>query len=123
MGHGNVPSNRNKATQLMFLSRDIAAVGLTRTFAVACTARGVARGRVRGALGIAALNNDERADEQPTADPVDLQKSSKRRLADRPRGPGAGSEPQIGRALRSVYDQTVGEAIPDEMLELLGRLH
>lgn len=32
------------------------------------------------------------------------------------------TEPQIGRALRSVYDQTVGEAIPSEMLDLLGRL-
>ena len=31
-------------------------------------------------------------------------------------------EPQIGRALRSVYDETVGEAIPPEMLELLGKL-
>ncbi len=31
-------------------------------------------------------------------------------------------EPQIGRALRSVYDETVGEDIPPEMLELLGKL-
>lgn len=31
-------------------------------------------------------------------------------------------EPQIGRALRSVYDETVSETIPDEMLELLGKL-
>jgi len=31
-------------------------------------------------------------------------------------------EPQIGRALRSVYDNTVGEDIPAEMLELLGKL-
>ena len=31
-------------------------------------------------------------------------------------------EPHIGRALKSVYDQTVSEAIPSEMLDLLGRL-
>ena len=31
-------------------------------------------------------------------------------------------EPQIGRALRTVYDETVGEEIPPEMLELLGKL-
>lgn len=28
----------------------------------------------------------------------------------------------VGTALRSVYDQTVGEAVPDEMLDLLGKL-
>ena len=31
-------------------------------------------------------------------------------------------EPQIGRALRSVYDEAVGEDIPPDMLELLGKL-
>ncbi len=44
---------------------------------------------------------------------------AKRRLSDKN---GRDAEPQIGRALRSVYDQTVGEAIPREMLDLLGRL-
>jgi len=43
----------------------------------------------------------------------------KRRQADRN---ARKSEPQIGRALRSVYYETVGEAIPREMLDLLGRL-
>lgn len=33
-----------------------------------------------------------------------------------------GTKPHIGRALRSVYEDTVDEAIPDEMLDLLGRL-
>lgn len=32
------------------------------------------------------------------------------------------TEPQIGRALRSVYDDTVGEEIPPDLLELLGKL-
>lgn len=31
-------------------------------------------------------------------------------------------EPQIGRALKSVYDQTVDEAVPSDLLDLLGRL-
>lgn len=69
------------------------------------------------ASGISALINDERVDEQPTTKPVDLAYTPKRRRADH-----GGGEPQIGRALRSVYDQTVGEAIPPEMLALLGKL-
>jgi hypothetical protein len=33
------------------------------------------------------------------------------------------SEPgEIGHALRSIYDNTVGEPIPREMLDLLGKL-
>jgi len=28
----------------------------------------------------------------------------------------------VGNALRTVYDQTVNEAIPGEMLDLLGKL-
>lgn len=73
--------------------------------------------------GVWSLNSDERVDEQPTTDKADPMKITKRRRSDQSRNakPG-GSEPQIGRALRSVYDQTVGEAIPPEMLELLGKL-
>ena len=29
---------------------------------------------------------------------------------------------EVGQALRTVYDQTVGESIPAEMLDLLGKL-
>ena len=36
--------------------------------------------------------------------------------------PPAGSDPATGAALRSVYQQTVEERIPDEMLDLLGKL-
>ncbi|WP_299650141.1 NepR family anti-sigma factor [Sphingomonas bacterium] len=31
-------------------------------------------------------------------------------------------EPQMGLALRSVYQRTVEEAVPDEMLDLLSKL-
>lgn len=43
-----------------------------------------------------------------------------------PRGPGRGAKRQsggeVGKALRSVYDRTLNEDIPPEMLDLLGRL-
>lgn len=70
-------------------------------------------------LGVAALNNDDRVDKEAATTPPHAPQAAGRRRADR--GPNA-NEPQIGRALRSVYDQTVGEAIPAEMLELLGKL-
>jgi len=34
----------------------------------------------------------------------------------------AGKDQQMGSALRSVYQKTVDEAVPDEMLALLGKL-
>ncbi|MCY7271050.1 MAG: hypothetical protein LH485_03205 [Sphingomonas bacterium] len=39
-------------------------------------------------------------------------------------GISAGSKPpsDVGRALRSVYDNTLGERIPDDFLDLLGKL-
>jgi hypothetical protein len=33
-----------------------------------------------------------------------------------------GGDKDMGHALRSVYEKTVNEAIPDEMLDLLGKL-
>jgi len=56
---------------------------------------------------------------QPNASPDGTKVKAKRRRSDRQL---LDAEPQIGRALRSVYDQTVGEAIPAEMLDLLGKL-
>ena len=32
------------------------------------------------------------------------------------------SPTEVGRALRSVYDQTLGERVPDDFLDLLGKL-
>jgi hypothetical protein len=39
-------------------------------------------------------------------------------------GHGARSKPtsDVGRALRSVYDTTLGERVPDDFLDLLGKL-
>lgn len=73
--------------------------------------------------GFSALNIDERVDELAEANSLDPSSKKKRRRSDQSMSGKSGSgEPQIGRALRSVYDQTVGEAIPPEMLELLGKL-
>jgi len=35
---------------------------------------------------------------------------------------GRPSETGVGNALRTIYDQTVKEAVPQEMLDLLGKL-
>lgn len=70
-------------------------------------------------LGVSALNNDDGVERQSEAPPTDVRQEVKRRRADRN---STKNEPQIGRALRSVYDQTVGEAIPSEMLDLLSKL-
>ena len=42
----------------------------------------------------------------------------------RPRKPDAGRSKagDVGKALRSVYDTTLREAVPDDFLDLLGKL-
>lgn len=40
----------------------------------------------------------------------------------RPRAAGTASHGNVGDALRSVYQRTVDEDIPPEMLDLLGKL-
>lgn len=60
--------------------------------------------------------------EEPDSSPgkkADLASAGKRRRGD---SGNVDAHPQIGNALRLVYDQTVDEAIPREMLDLLGRL-
>ena len=59
--------------------------------------------------------------------------SERRRKADDPRSGDAsmqpkprkkkrGDTPELGQALRSVYDRAMNEPIPPEMLDLLGKL-
>jgi hypothetical protein len=51
--------------------------------------------------------------------------SNAKRKADRKAGnapSGSESDSDLGKALRSAYDRTVGEDIPQEMLDLLGKL-
>jgi hypothetical protein len=53
----------------------------------------------------------------------DIKKS--RRSARQPSGAGDGeaTDRDVGHALRSVYAKTVSEDIPDELLDLLGKLN
>lgn len=37
--------------------------------------------------------------------------------------PRRGNDPHIGQALRSVWDETLGEQVPSDMLDLLGKLN
>jgi hypothetical protein len=37
--------------------------------------------------------------------------------------PGQEPDANIGQALRTVYEETIDEAIPQEMLDLLGKLN
>jgi hypothetical protein len=39
-----------------------------------------------------------------------------------PKGKKRPGSPEVGNALRSVYQQTIDEDIPPEMLDLLGKL-
>jgi hypothetical protein len=50
--------------------------------------------------------------------------SNAKRTADRKAKPKPADAPDssVGNALRSVYEQTVDESIPQEMLDLLGKL-
>lgn len=50
----------------------------------------------------------------------DLSTEPKRKAADKTKQGGGNKE--MGAALRSVYDKTVNEPIPGEMLDLLGKL-
>jgi hypothetical protein len=53
------------------------------------------------------------------ADHVNEGEASVRPVKKRRRRPEPG---ELGHALRSIYDNTVGEPIPPEMLDLLGKL-
>lgn len=65
--------------------------------------------RREGIEGLTADNSDHR----PKDDKGKVTRSAKRR------GPAADD---VGRALRSAYDETVREDIPDDFLDLLGKL-
>jgi Anti-sigma factor NepR len=43
-------------------------------------------------------------------------------LTQKPRRPRKSDERDVGTALRSAYQKTVDEAVPDDLLDLLGRL-
>ncbi|MEG3165042.1 NepR family anti-sigma factor [Sphingomonas sp. PB2P19] len=47
---------------------------------------------------------------------------TRKKTAMKPVKKGGDKDQQMGSALRSVYQKTVDEAVPDEMLALLGKL-
>jgi hypothetical protein len=49
-------------------------------------------------------------------------KAAKSKAADKKRFDTENANGSVGRALRTVYQQTVDEDIPAEMLDLLGKL-
>ena len=48
--------------------------------------------------------------------------ASKRARSKSPAKSAARSPSDVGKALRSVYDATLGERVPDDFLDLLGKL-
>jgi hypothetical protein len=54
-----------------------------------------------------------------------LGQDTNRKAATTKRSPGkgeTGKEGDVGNALRSVYQKAVDEAVPDDLLDLLGKL-
>lgn len=52
-----------------------------------------------------------------------LVSNAKRKVERKAAKPQVGTQDSsVGQALRSVYDEAVGESIPKEMLDLLGKL-
>jgi hypothetical protein len=74
------------------------------------------RGTGREGKKILAFENDKDRRRKPDHPP-------QVQTDDAPRGRRKrGTSPEVGHALRAAYQQAVGEAIPPEMLDLLGKL-
>lgn len=58
--------------------------------------------------GVTGLSSDNNNDEQPATKPKKQRK-------------GAGTD-EVGKALRSAYDEALREEVPDDFLDLLGKL-
>ena len=106
MGSGRVTSLRSWTYRFGPVARDVCV-----TEARACT-------RVRG---------DERLSgrQQGESDKIGKGKSSKARTgttAPREKGVRKQRASELGRALRSIYDDTLRESVPDDFMDLLGKL-
>jgi hypothetical protein len=56
-------------------------------------------------------------------DSISASRNPRKSTADRPAGkPGKQRASDVGRALRSVYDETLREDVPDDFAKLLGKL-
>ena len=106
MGSGRVNSLRNWTYRFGPVARDV------------CVLRRCACTRVRG---------DERLSgrQQGESDKIGKDKSSKARTgttAPRDKGVRKQRASELGRALRSIYDDTLRESVPDDFMDLLGKL-
>jgi len=64
-----------------------------------------------------------KGDERLSAKPAGKSKGARSKDGPGKRSPKKSRRPsELGRALRSVYDDTLREAVPDEFLTLLGKL-
>lgn len=73
------------------------------------------------------VQGDERLSDVSGSDPRRASSSrddreSKPKVDRSAKQPRSKSPNDVGRALRSVYDQTLGEQVPDDFLDLLGKL-
>lgn len=72
---------------------------------------------------------DERLSESSVSDPRRTPGNRDKKPASGPtpagkEGTSHGKSPsEVGKALRSVYDATLGERVPDDFLDLLGKLN
>ena len=76
---------------------------------------------VRLRKGDERLSDVTGSDSRRAAGNPDKKRASKPKSAGA-RSPRPKSTSDVGRALRSVYDQTLGERVPDDFLDLLGKL-
>ena len=74
-------------------------------------------------MPLPARKGDERLSERQKGDPIGASDKHKK-----PAGRGPDPTPakpranDVGRALRSVYDETLRESVPDDFKDLLGKL-
>ena len=66
---------------------------------------------------------DERLSDRQKGDSIGASEKNKKLAADRPeKKSGKQRASDVGRALRSVYDETLREDVPDDFSTLLGKL-
>ncbi len=70
-----------------------------------------------------ARKGDERLSDRQKGDSISTSENKQKSVADRPeKKPGKQRASDVGRALRSVYDETLREDVPDDFSKLLGKL-
>jgi hypothetical protein len=79
--------------------------------------------RLKGEAHIPAQGGMDRLSDSKVGDSGGPKVSKKISAARRPIKPRGKRGADVGRALRSVYDETLREEVPDDFLDLLGKLN